>query len=535
MQRKIYLFYGLFLLVVGLPAQNTVGVLMQQEGQAYEGYNLLFPNSVSDVYLIDNCGQIVHTWEDGAQFRPGNAVYLLDNGDLIKCKRAATSGPNNPIWAGGAGETVEIRTWDNELLYDYTLNNEQFRLHHDVEPLPNGNILLLAWERKTREEAIAMGRNPDLLAQDYMLSEAILEWNPELDEIVWEWHVWDHLIQNHDNSKPNFGNSDQHPERINLNYDEHEGSPDWLHINSIAYNPVLDQIVLSVPYFNEFWVIDHALTTQEAAEESGDLRYRWGNPAAYNNGTLDDKRLYFQHDARWINPNAQVGEGDFGKISVYNNRVPTGATINIVSTTLDGTYTIGENAPEQSIQHPENPPQASSRSVSSAQFLPNGNILTMAGRWGFAYEMNPANEVVWEYRVPISLGRVLSQGETPNIGDNLTFRMTRYGLDYPAFENKDLTPKAYWELNPNEGFCGIVDVEEANEAANFTLYPNPVQGDVQLTLVKNSLIRIHTATGKAIQSLSLPPGKHTIDTSTWEAGLYFLGTADGEVRKLLVF
>ena len=83
--------------------------------------------------------------------------------------------------------------------------------------------------------------------------------------------------------------------------------PDWLHINAVAYNAELDQIMLSVFEFSEIWVIDHSTTTAEAAGheggkygKGGDLLYRWGNPRAYRAGTVKDQKLFGQHNAHWI-------------------------------------------------------------------------------------------------------------------------------------------------------------------------------------------------------------------------------------------
>jgi hypothetical protein len=42
---------------------------------------------------------------------------------------------------------------------------------------------------------------------------------------------------------------------------------------------------------------------------SGDLLYRWGNPANYDCGTAEDQMLFHQHDVQWIKPGLP-GEGN---------------------------------------------------------------------------------------------------------------------------------------------------------------------------------------------------------------------------------
>ena len=141
-------FTILFLLAFGcqLSAQApTVGLLYYKPSQSCDGYNLIYPHNQPNVYLLNNCGEIVHTWTDDADFRPGNTAYIMENGDVIKTKRPSMV-VGNPIWAGGGGATVERRTWDNDLLWSFTSNDSLQRLHHDIAPMPNGNVLMIAWE-----------------------------------------------------------------------------------------------------------------------------------------------------------------------------------------------------------------------------------------------------------------------------------------------------------------------------------------------------------------------------------------------------
>src|SRR5262249_15514728 len=98
--------------------------------------------------------------------------------------------------------------------------------------------------------------------------------------------------------------------------------PDWTHINAVAYNAELDQILLTVRAFSEFWIIDHSTTSAEARGHQGgrsgmggDLLYRWGNPQAYRAGTERDQQLFSPHGAHWI-PQGCPGAGH---ALVFNN------------------------------------------------------------------------------------------------------------------------------------------------------------------------------------------------------------------------
>ena len=232
----------------------TVGWLGGAGGE-YAGLTLLTPNNSMETHLIDNFGRVVNSWTSA--YRPGLSSYLLENGNLLRTGRQTGF---LPISSGGVGGIVQIISWDNTVLWEYAYSSASVQQHHDVEFLPNGNILILAWELRTNAEAIAAGRNPALLNGD-LWPEHIIEVEPvgtNGGNIVWEWHLWDHLVQDFDPTKPNFGVVADSPERVNLNY-TNNGNADWNHANSIDYNADLDQIVLSVRAFDEVWIIDHSV------------------------------------------------------------------------------------------------------------------------------------------------------------------------------------------------------------------------------------------------------------------------------------
>ncbi|MEJ2133585.1 MAG: aryl-sulfate sulfotransferase, partial [Gammaproteobacteria bacterium] len=142
------------------------------------------------------------------------SLYLLDNGHLIRGARE----PEVPaFWGGGQGGRIQELTWDGEIVWDYLLASEEHLLHHDFEVLPNGNVLAIAWEKRTPEEARRAGRKPDRTPEGGLWPDKIVELEPlppNDARIVWEWHMWDHIVQNHDASLRGYGEPSAHPELV---------------------------------------------------------------------------------------------------------------------------------------------------------------------------------------------------------------------------------------------------------------------------------------------------------------------------------
>jgi hypothetical protein len=280
--------------------------------------------------------------------------------------------------------------------------------------------------------------------------------------IVWEWRLWDHLVQDFDPGKDNYGTVAQHPELIDINF-ARGGKTDWTHTNAIDYNEELDQIVISVLGFCEFWIIDHSTTTAQAASHNGgnrgkggDLLYRWGNPTTYKAGNSNDQILFYQHDAHWI----EKGLPGEGNILLFNNGTsrPEGnfSTIEEITTNINqnGDYPIipGYPFPPQNSTwtYQATPPDSFySPAISGTQRLPNGNTLICEGNFGRFFEITPNNKIVWLYVCPIAGNEILSVNEkipeNANGTQNSVFRAYRYGPNYPGLTGKDLTPKGYIE------------------------------------------------------------------------------------------
>ena len=462
---KIIYFLFIFSILIGQGQEQTVGLFLNAAAAA-PGYTLFAPMSYNVTYLIDNNGELVKSWP--SDYRPGLSVYILENGDLLRTRRLQ----GQFFQTGGRGGGVEIIDWDGNLVWEFDYFSDQYWQHHDTESLPNGNVLLIAWEHKTDVAAIVNGRNPNFLGGGQQpfgfWPDHIIEVDSESNSIVWEWHVWDHLIQDYDSSKANYGVVFDHPELVNINYPSgpNTSGGEWLHINAVDYNVELDQIILSVHHFGEIWIIDHSTTTAEAASHTGgisgkggDLLYRWGNQQSYIGDNTNVRMFFGQHDARWIENGSQImvfnngsgrPGGSYTSIDVFTQ--PIGEDNLYV---LDSSGVYGPDA--LSWQYTAIPPSDFfASSISGAHRLENGNTLICDGPQGHYFEIDSAGSLVWDYVNPVVNTGPLYQGEEiPGQGGpqgssmNRTFRVHRYPTDYLGFTGHDLEPMGPIELYMN--------------------------------------------------------------------------------------
>lgn len=518
--------------------QNSVGVISYNKAKVFDGYNLIYPHNHNTAYLINNCGEIVNKWDDDIVYRPNNTCYITPEGNLIKTKKLTNF--FEPIWEFNGEAIIECRTWDNELLWSWEYINADGKLHHDIEPTPYGTILCIAWDHYTTTEAISKGRDSSLMTQSAFSPDKIIEYDPELDSIIWEWKAWDHLVQDRDSTKANYGNISAYPGRIDINYENNGGRADWMHVNSIDYNPYLDQILINVPTFNEFWIIDHSTTTEEAASsigglanKGGDILYRWGNPAAYKSGSSENQQLFFQHDASWnLDLSDSSNSGDF-EITIFNNKVNENySSIHSITPLSEGTYNYQSNnnlyLPQSFDFNWTHPIMSSiySYGLSSVQRLPNNNLLVCAGQKGYSLEIDAiSNDIVWEYITPIRNGFRLTQGDIPEFLDNPTFRIRRYPPDYVGFADKELSPYDYIELEPDTTYCDrLVPSIDLTIDEKTSIYPNPT-ADL-LTIETTSDLPV-TATfttvyGDFVMTHFLTSNTEELSLESLESGVYLL-------------
>ncbi len=528
----LYIIFQTSLFFWGL--SQTVGTL-QISAETSDGLVLLHPINFDTTYLINNCGEKINQWP--SELPNGTFAGLKSNGNLVKALQY--NGAGYFVGGGRTGRIVE-QDWNGALVWEYTLADSNYHLHHDVHVMSNGNLLVIAWERKSLSDCIAAGRNPSNIPPSGLWSEAIFEIEPQgsFTSVVWEWHAWDHLVQNFDSTKANYGDLTLNKSRIDINKgNTNSNSSDWIHINGIDYNESLDMIMLSAPMLNEIFIIDHGTTTLEAATNTGgnygsggDLMWRWGNPMNYDAGVPSDQQLFFQHDPQWVHR----GTSYTNMISVFSNQEVDNLTdVSLVKLIEFPFDTINSFFPDlNDVFLPQNPffeyqlaDSLFSAHISGAEVQENNNLLIASGNSSTYIEIDSNQQVVWKYRIPIKVnGQIATQGET-NINLARMFQATKYPMSFAGFVGKDLTPSSQIELNPIP--CINTNSLIENKTFAIDVYPNPATDFVVIEFSANSTLRgkLYSIHGEVVREFEIRNGQNQISISSLPTpSLHPLGT-----------
>lgn len=470
------------------------GLTKTSDGLA-PGYVMFTPPNSAYVYLINRAGEVVHQWKGNYVI---NSVYLNNDGSID----LQATDLDFPVFAGGgeAGRLQKI-SWDSKMLWDFEYATETYHAHHDIAVLPNGNVLTIAWEAKSPDEVLNAGRKPELIPKAGLWTSKIVEIEP-LDKmhgkVVWEWHIWDHLIQDFAPEKENYGDVAAHPElldfniggelpkpisqdsmdvlhkmkRVRRNKTIDNGGSDVYHLNAIDYNEELDQIVFSSPNLDEVFIIDHSTTNEEAASHTGgrwgkggDFLYRWGNALNYRQGDSTNQQAFGQHDVRWI----KKGNPGAGSLTFFNNNVSGrkdslnySAVYQIKPTTDEnGHYVLMDNK-RFGPKEPEwkyiakDTISFHGAFVSGAQRMKNGNTFINEGPKGRFFEVTEDGNIVWEY-LDQYRGTVHDTDGDPITLKGWTYSNFRSNFipeDHPALIDKKLVPldpqPAIFKMPPKE-------------------------------------------------------------------------------------
>jgi hypothetical protein len=524
-------------------------------GQQWGDYTFYSVQNSTSAVLLDTNGTTYHTWSFGSSARTGYSSYLLSGGTVLR----TVARQGNSFQGGGMCGQVQKVDWDGNVLWNYICSTTTYCSHHDIHPMPNGNVLLIVYELKSSSEVTQAGCK----WAHTMWPDMIMEVQPtgaSSGEIVWEWHAWDHLVQDYDPTKDNYGVVADHPELLDINYANSQQTKDWMHVNGIDYNEELDQIVISSHFLNELYVIDHSTTIEEAAGHTGgnsgkggDILYRWGNPAAYDAG--GSKIFNVVHDAHWISP----GSYRAGTLVGFNNNgvSQTKSSVDIIYPPYDGynyEYTPG-SAYLPSTYDWRHACNGHTNNEGGCHNLPNGNILVCITQAGFIYEVDSNNNMLWSKNLSgggSSNARRYSKCyvegtliEAPLITQHNDTLFSSYGVKYQWFMNglplaggndAYLVPMlsgAYQVSITDEGGCDselseplnyeMIGITEQEPADSPFVYPVPTHGmltlDESISPEDFTMMRLFDQSGRKV--LTITP-QRSFDISQLDTGIYFL-------------
>ena len=501
--------------------------------QSFDGFALYNSQGSSTTYLIDENQNIAHFWNMTTACN--YSVHLKENGNLVRGTKYDAGIDmfyyDPPPAAGGMVQEIAP---DGTIIWEYIYADNDHLSHHDLT-LIGDNVLLTAYEKKSVTELNAAGHNSNNEKWPTHFIELEDDGNGGAN-IVWEWHLWDHMCQDVDPSLANYvSNISDHPELIDINMLS-GNSEDWFHVNGVDYNEDLDQIVFSSRKASEIYIIDHSTTTAQAASHSGgnsgmggDILYRWGNPSNY--GMTGDKIIFSAvHDARWI---TNDGRPNGGFLQIFNNCAGPGncsgggpgggsqtanSTIDGIETPWDATTNTYLRTPGQAFSPASFTTryecEYSASGQSASDRMSNGNIFVNASNpSGVMYEVDAVTEqIIWG---PYQAG---SQ------------KGFRYECDYPGI----IALKSYMNTATTSCFNATAITENTITDA-LTIYPNPAKDlvsinfelltleDVNINIINSLGQQMHTSTfHNHIGSLY-----QEVDLSSLPEGLYFVKIITG--------
>ena len=530
---------------------------MALKAQQWNGYFLNAAKNATSATLYDTSWNSFHTWT-GLTGSTGYSAYLMPGGYLWRAAKATgVSFSGGPICG-----KVTKHDYAGTLLWNFDYTTPSYCSHHDIRPLPNGNVLLIAYERRTAAEVTAAGCTtfssemwPDKIVE-------VKQTGLTTGTVVWEWKSWDHLMQNTDASKANYVTSlVNNPQLLNINY---KSTKDWQHLNGVDYNPILDQIAFSSHNQNEWYIIDHSTTTVEAASHTGgnsgkggDILYRWGNPAAY--GATGTAVLNVTHDAHWADEFSTVP----GRLCGYNNAGVSNnqSSADQIITPISGynyTLTAGSAYLPTTYDHRNTVSGMYSSNEGGTQQLPNGNEIVASPITSMVREFNAAGAVVFSHSASGSKTKKYSAcfitnepPAIPTITANGNVLSSSTATSYQWYMNGQkiagATSQTYTATQAGKYVVRIADANgcvyqysytfvqfplgmiDVNFNDKLSIYPNPTSGIVNIKEAslfgKQYSIQVISHIGIVVKTFY---NAETIDISSLANGNYFIRLTSNE-------
>ncbi|MFM7217846.1 MAG: aryl-sulfate sulfotransferase [Bacteroidota bacterium] len=533
--------------------------------QQYPGKTSYSVKNTTSSYLIDTNGTVTHTWTHASNAPTCYSTYVMPGGVLWRTvSKAGNSFSGGPI----SGQFQKI-DYNGTVLWDFVYSTTSYCSHHDICPMPNGNVLLIAYEARSQAEVTAAGCTgyTGIMWPDKVVE--VQQTGLTTGVVVWEWKAWDHLVQNVNPSLANYQSSIvNHPELLHINY---RPQKDWMHANGVHYNPILDQIAISSHNLNEIYVIDHSTTMAEAAGHTGgnagkggDILYRWGNPAAYS--AAGTANFNVVHDAHWI----QEGCPNAGELAGYNNRgiSATASCADIFLPPVNGyNYTINLGSAYGPVTYSIRQACGGyNGNEGSSQQLPNGNILVNMGTSGMVKEFDPAGNLLWSKSLGGGNAKAFRYSDCyldnqpppiPTISESNGVLTASSAASYQWYLNgQSLSGETAQSLSAIQNGVYVVrttdvngcvyryspgfnyqlstGVPEADAAGPYVISPNPSDGSVRITdrSVFESRFTVHVMDALG-QVLLKSRNIYELDLSEYGSGLYLVSITPDRGKTIL--
>jgi arylsulfate sulfotransferase len=285
-------------------APHTSTVQVSQKGSSppqpgIELFDTVIPHNPAQLFATDLHGNVVWSYQySGSSSDAVQGATLLPNGHFLVLisflsslpPAIIASLPSNTIDVireiDLAGNTIRELTRDqlNQSLAAQGHNFDLQGFHHDVLPLPNGHMIVLADYR------VVYNNLPGFPGSTSVLGDLLVDVDRNFTP-TWMWSTFDHLDVNH------------HP----MNF------PDWTHGNAVLYSMDDHNLLFSMRHQNWIIKIDYA-----DGQGSGKILWRLGPGGDFKllGGVDPTDWFYAQHGPSFFSPNTtgvfQLGVMDNG-------------------------------------------------------------------------------------------------------------------------------------------------------------------------------------------------------------------------------
>jgi len=327
------------------------GLVFCDQARSYAGYTLFTVRKLAGALLVDHAGAVVHQWRD-PDAREWQHVELLPGGELlvIGVERQGGADTGNDEQIADADRYLMRLGWEGAVQW-----KRRLPVHHAVAPTPDGNLMVLAFQRR---------RLPAVHPTADVRDDMIMLLTPQGD-LVGQMSFYD-TVRRRPDAFPLLRNPVTQLGKEPWVDLFHANSLEWMHHRHLferhpLYGP--DNVLVCFRHQHRIAVFDM---------RRGEVVWAWGL-----------REVSAPHDAQVL---------EDGRILLFDNGVNRGWSRVIEVDPLSGQIVWEFKAPT--------PTDFYTASRGSAQRLPNGNTLIANSDSGEIFEVTRDGDVVWRYLCP---------------------------------------------------------------------------------------------------------------------------------------